>query len=527
VRPLRPIGPRFLGELDALGLGELLGRVAERHGDVTVTVDRPLDLAASLGQQLDYRTIATIVEETHARLHASGVREGDRVMIVRRNSLDTVILACAAARAGAIPALISSSVSADAAKEILARLGDATVISDTQTLAAVGLSPAAGPIDRLLTLGDTGSPDDLLSHTAGATPPARSRDPEAPLLITHTSGTTGIPKLVMHCARSLMAQVKPQLLLGAPFTRDGDRVAVGLAWSHIRALVCFAGVAMRGLELLALADFDSGAAAAPLAAFRPTLIETHPNAYVDWERLAQHPDAPLAAVKVYFSTFDSAHPSTIRRLLGASQRRVAFWLQVYGQSEIGPATMRIYPKGTPLGSARVVGWPLPGFTRVRVVDPATGRRVRRGKPGMIQVATRGRAITYVGQQDLARQQSHGIWWSTGDTGALNATRTLRFLDRKVDAIAGVESTIALEDTLLERLAQAREVVVIPTPAGEPLAVVCTHNDQPLGPGAWGAATNDLPALAGPLLLPFAELPMTGTLKVRRLELRERLARRGL
>ncbi len=495
------------------------------HADVAVVLDRPLEVAPDLGTRLDYTTVASVVETVHARLAHARIGAGDRVAIVRRNSFDTVILACAVARLGAIPALISPRVPAAAVGELLGRLGQPTVISDQQTLASLELAPDDERIAQLLTIGPSERTADLLEIAAGTPPPPCRRAPGEPLCITHTSGTTGPPKLVLHSSRSLMAQVKPQLLLGAPFARDGDRAAACLSWSHTRALVAWAGIAMRGLPYLALGEFTPDAVAAHLAAFEPTIVETHPNAYIGWETLADHPARPLANVKVYFSTFDSVHPRTIRRLLAASRRRVAFWLQVYGQSEVGPATMRIYPKGVPLAAnaGRGVGWPLPGFTRVRVVNPRTGRRARHGTPGMIQVASQGRALTYFGQAELAAEQRDGRWWSMGDIGTIGRSRTLSFLDRTVDAIPGIDSGIALEDILLERLPQAREVVIVPTAAAKPVAVVCTNDDIPLDPDAWREAVKGLPPLDGPVHLRWEELPMTGTLKVRRLELRERLA----
>jgi acyl-coenzyme A synthetase/AMP-(fatty) acid ligase len=72
--------------------------------------------------------------------------------------------------------------------------------------------------------------------------------------------------------------------------------------------------------------------------------------------------------------------------------------------------------------------------------------------------------------------------------------------------------------------------VVPGPNSEPIPVICTTGDQPLDRDRWRAAVADFPALADPIQIPFAELPRTATMKVRRIELshllREQLKERA-
>jgi len=96
------------------------------------------------------------------------------------------------------------------------------------------------------------------------------------------------------------------------------------------------------------------------------------------------------------------------------------------------------------------------------------------------------------------------------------------LDREVDMISGVSSSLEIEDLVLSRLVELSELVVVPGPESEPVPVLCTNDDQPLDRNRWRAAVTEFPQLADPIQLPRAELPRTATLKVQWIELSRRL-----
>ena len=97
---------------------------------------------------------------------------------------------------------------------------------------------------------------------------------------------------------------------------------------------------------------------------------------------------------------------------------------------------------------------------------------------------------------------------------------MRLLDREVDLIPGA-SCIELEDTLLDRLPELNEVVVLAGP-DLPVPVISTHGDLLLDRHRWEAALGGLTALASPVQVAWEEIPRTATWKVRRYLLRERL-----
>lgn len=162
-----------------------------------------------------------------------------------------------------------------------------------------------------------------------------------------------------------------QVLGGRLLLRRHDVVATCLTTAHARTLSGLATIFAVGAPHLAMVDPCPDAAAALFTRHRPTLVETFPIVFAHWEQLAEHPDQPLARVRIFLSTFDAAHPRTVRRLLGASRRRLPVYARAYAQSELGAIAISFRTRHAATGSdARDVDWPALALTRVRLVDPA-------------------------------------------------------------------------------------------------------------------------------------------------------------
>ncbi len=505
-------------------IGEMFERAAARRGAVRVTLDRPLDVAPDAGLDHTYVTLADLVDELAARLRAAGVRRADRVAVYKSDNVDIALLACAVSRIGAVPALLSPSLSAGVVAELLQRLDRPWLISDPAKLTGALAAPGLAALTREVLLVGAGAEaraeqlaGTALRALAGAPrQPAVRPDPRAAALITHSSGTTGLPKLAVHCPHALWNRLLPQQLMGWP--SRGETAALCVSYVHSRFYHALGVLLGYGSPLVLLVDHDPALVGPLLARYRPGIVETHPNTFVLWEELADAPGGPLANVGFYGSTFDAIHPRTIQRLLGASRRPSAVLTQLYGQSETGPVVARFLTrKGAARANGRLVGTGLPGFTRVRVVDD-NGRRRPPGVPGHIEVRTRGRILTYLGGEEQYARQLSGGWWRMGDVGYRTRWGGLYLIDREIDQIDAVDSNLEIEDILMSRLAELREIVVVPGLDGGPVPVVCTRNDQPLAPRRWQEAVAGLPEMAEPVVCRFEDLPRTGTWKIKRVEI---------
>ncbi|MCX4745618.1 AMP-binding protein [Kitasatospora sp. NBC_01287] len=500
--------------------GLLWERAAAKFPAAPVTLDQPLATLPELGTDFSYASLADVVDDLAARLHRLGVRPTDRVAVHKSDNFDISLLACAVARVGAVPVMVSAALPGEIVAELLGRLEQPWLITDAAKLAGPLDGVPVGELTRETLLAGTASFGGLrlIAEVTGAPRrPSVQLHADQPVLITHSSGTTGVSKLMVHNARALFHRLLPQQIIAWPVRRK-ETVALCMSFVHSRFFHSLGVFLNYGNPLLVLNNPDPDAIAPIFVRHRPGLVETHPNNFVQWEDLAQAPGSPLSSVRYYSSTFDAIHPRTIQRLLAASHRRRPLLVQLYGQSETGPISGAWYTaKSAAKNDGRDVGHVLPGFIKVRVVDES-GREVAKGQPGHLELRGRSTIMTYLGEHDRYLRNRTDGWWRLGDMGHLGRFGKLHLLDREIDRIEDVDSNLEVEDVLMSRLEELLEAVIVIGPDGEAVPVVCTRRDAPLDPERWARATADLPQLAAPLHWPFAQVPRTSTWKVRRVEI---------
>jgi len=509
-----------------LYLGVMSEQAAVRHGGTLITLDHEMETIPGAGRTLTVAQFADHVADVANRLWAAGVRTGENVAIYKTAAFDICLLACAVARIGAVPAMLSPHLDEETIAALLRRLDGPTLITDGAKLSgALAEVPLAELTTRVVTVGPALPGTIGLPELAGA--PERRPvvpDPDQPALMTHTSGTTGVPKLVVHSARSLGARYNWQDK-AASFIRGRPTVAMHVSYVHSRMYLGLAVLQQRGMRMVFMNDARPAQVADMLVEHRPGVLETHPNSFLEWEEMLDDPRRPISTVKYFNSTFDAIHPSTMHKFLHATDRRSPVFLQVYGQSECGPLVARTYRRRNALkADGRCQGYATPGMTSYRLVG-RDGRRPSRENPGYIDVITAGRALSYYGEPERYAEQVHGKWWRSGDVGYRTKWGCLHLLDREVDVIPTVHSALELEDTVLARLPELAELVLVPGPDQEPVPVVSTKGGRPLDLDRWRAAVADQVPMADPVEMPLAELPRTATAKVRRIELRKRLHER--
>jgi acyl-coenzyme A synthetase/AMP-(fatty) acid ligase len=498
-------------------MGVLFDECAERGHTTTVHLDRPFDIAPDAGTDHDVPGLAGLVRTAAAWLSAAGARRGDRVAIVKPNHWDYDLLACAAVRIGAVPAKLSAHLLPESLGILLARLDPAVLVTtadllasardagiDLTTLARVtvdltGTDPTARAVPEL--------------HVDRAPSPVRPVDGD-PLVIMHTSGTTGLPKLVAHSTGTIIGalarmEANPTPLVG---TRRTDTMANLSAFAHGRTFCWTASaLSMAPRRIVLVTGADPDLADPVLRAHPPTVVEALPATYVRLRPLTTRLDNAFRDVRLFLSTYDAVHPPVVRAYLAASARRRPLWMQGWGQSETGPITFRFLGRNS--ADLRDLGRPVPLRTRLRVVDPDTLTPVRRGQEGVVQVRTPARCLGYVGEDDRFAEKCADGWWNTGDVAVVGRTGRVRLLDREVDRVP-LMSCLSTEDVIEDRIEDVAECVVLGRPDGPPLPVVVTTGGG-LDPGAWADAVADLPAMADPVVLAWDDVPRTGTGKVRR------------
>jgi acyl-coenzyme A synthetase/AMP-(fatty) acid ligase len=506
--------------------GEAWHVAAQRFPDQRIVLSRPADIAPHAGTRFTYRQWAALVDDVAARLYAAGVRPWDRVAVMKANHPDVQVIGSAAARIGAIPFQLAWNHGNEVATALLERMERPFLVTDRGRLEIAELDePALAKLTRkTIVIGE----DSFESLAGSPEAPVQLRDFHEPMVATHTSGTTGIPKLALHSAETLhaIAHVQTERWGGMGF-RHSDTFAFFDPFFHQHTLTALFAIATVGPKYVAVADVPDEGIADLIAEHRPTIVDMLPNMYLLQEHLLDDPRRLFKQVRFYISSFDAVHTRSIRKFLGASDQRLPVWVQSWSQTENGGLVLRPYFKSVvkKVGQfpppTQYMGWPLPTVAKIRITDPETREELPKGRVGLVEIAQPGRCLAYVGEQDRHDNKVDGWWWNTGDLGIKSRSGMIRLVDREVDRIEGT-SGIAIEDVLLDRLPEANEVIVLARQNDKPAVVYSTYTGEPIDERRLRTALSGLPAVEEPIHLAFDEIPRTATWKVKRVALRQRL-----
>ena len=452
-----------------------------------------------------------------------GVAEGEPVMIVGRNVHASAVAMLGCWRQGfvavPVPPMYSSAQLAAIAENCQARVLICTADGDAQ-VQAVEAARLAG-VRLLVTAAAAESALEwqalLVEGAAGCVPSPAPADALAMLI--YSSGTTGVPKGVMHSANTIRFTARQMARLHAIDARDV--LLVVCQFGFIGSIVFgFVVTLLVGARAVLLARWKPEHALELIARHRATYTLMMPTHVVDALGCPQ-----LAATDC----------SSLRRgvLAGinseqreqASRSLCALPLPMFGMSECAgqttcciedPRTKWIATDGRPLAGAEV-----------RIVDEG-GRPVPPGVTGHVLVRGPSRCLGYYQAPALTQDAlSEDGFFRTGDLGVLDVDGYFTFGTRARDVIRRGGVTIVpseLEDQLSRHpLVRHAAIVAVPDDRLGERACACIVPRGPQCPSL-DALTAFLAAQGVPAyLLPesmmvFEEFPRTPSLKVKKVEL---------
>jgi len=361
-------------------------------------------------------------------LRRRGIGAGDRVATVVDNSLEGVVLFYGVLRAGATFAAVAAESTPEAAREMVARVGPKLVLvpaGGAHRDAGAGLPTL--PFSRWAADAAQAADDALFAALppAGAGDPAVAASrPDALAVIGFTSGTTGMPKGVLHSHRSLAAMGRHYVATWGLDARDRLLEYRSFAWVSAQAMV-LAPLVLAGLELSFARRFSQSRFFDWVGAVRPTIVIGVPTVVnLLLARSGAATAGDLAGVRFVTCSTAPLLPEQHRRFEAAYAVPL---VQHYGTSEAGVVA------GNPPGARRIgsVGRPALGQT-VRVVA-ADGRPLPPGETGEVEVAGDHLAVGYL-EPDRSVTPLQGRAMRTGDLGHFDTDGYLHLTGRSKDII---------------------------------------------------------------------------------------------
>ena len=470
-------------------------------------------------RQLTYADLGRRVAALAGWLEYRRVKPGTRVAILSENRLEYLELFLAAAWIGAIVACQNWRLASPELGHCLSLVEPEVALASPRH--ADRLSQMPIHIPTVLSFGP--EYEDLVNSNNAAGSPAML-DPESPLLILYTSGTTGLPKGAVISHR---AEIARNMVLRAEFgIAPADSF---VAWSplyHMGAAEYSLGTLMAGGTVFVVDGFEIARLLEIVAAQELGWLLLMPGMVGRFAAELKRTGVRAKGVKVCGVMADlvpAAEIAEVTTLLGAP------YANTFGATETGcpPCSSSLIPIG--VAPTRLSKQQSP-FCEVRLVD-AEDREVADGIPG--ELCMRGPTLFsgYWRAPETNAKDFRGGWFHMGDVFIRNRDGMLDFVDRVKYLIKSGGENIypaEIERVLLQdpRVADAA-VVRRPDPKwGEvPVAFVARRDDTLTEEELRRSCREQLAGYKQPKeiqFIPFEAFPRSASGKIQRHELERRL-----
>lgn len=452
------------GDTPLLGvtIGSYFNDVVSRFPEYEAVVSLPQDL------RLSYSALHAQVKLLAKGLMALGISRGDRVGIWSTNNLEWLLLQLATAYVGAIlvninpgyrprdlqfslkrarvqvlfliPAFrnsnyvdmvlevcpeAASTAADDLASEILPDLRRLVLYDPHEAMNTERPQPGFLTWREVISRGEQVTEQELEER-------ASALDPDDPINIQFTSGTTGFPKAVVLTHHNILNNAyfsgkimrltaEDRLCVAVPFYHCFGMVVANLACITVGATIVIPAEHFGATPTLAAIDKE-----------RCTVVHGVPTMFI--EEL-EHPDFHRydhSSLRTGIMAGAPCAPELVRRVMeemGCKEILIG-----YGQTEASPITHLTRPEDSLEKRIETVGTNLP-HQEVKVVDVKTGAVLAVGQQG--EVCFRGYHVMrgYYGQEDATRQAiDQAGWLHSGDLGILDEDGYLRITGRLKDMI---------------------------------------------------------------------------------------------
>jgi len=302
---------------------------------------------------------------------------------------------------------------------------------------------------------------------------AHDPDPDAPVVIIATSGSTATPKGVVYTNRSMTAYAA-NWSVEEPSTAPGSRVITLAPLSTSAGFVQLMHYTTLGCTLYMMPQFDARKALELIQSERIDCFGAVPAFFEFIAALPEFAAADLSSLRL--ATAGGARVS--RQLLATYKAKGVTIRQIYGQTEVG-GNATVMPEQLAMAAPEKCGW---GgvFMDLRVVRP-DGTDCAPDEPGEIIMRSPGMMRGYWRNPEETAKAIRDGWLYSGDIGALDERGLLTFIDRMKDLIisgglnisaAEVERVVCEHPGVVEALA-----IAAPDPKFGETPLVVYHGPQ--------------------------------------------------
>jgi long-chain acyl-CoA synthetase len=421
------------------------------------------------GRATDFATFQRHTDQVATALNAAGIRAGERIAYIGKNSDVFFELLFGAMKHGAVVAPVNWRLAGPEIAVIVADSQARMIVVGPEFAATVTAELPAMPDVQTIIASEGGHQDwaDFATWRDAQAPEKSAHNPVAqdPAVQLYTSGTTGRPKGVMLSHDNFVHSMHANAQDTAPWTqwRDGDSAIQAMPVSHISGT----GWGIITVHFAATChiqrQFDIDMTLDMILRDRISKIFLVPAAM---QVLVRHPRARGADFSCIREMGYGASPIPLALLRECMDVLGCGFVQFYGMTETTGTIVALAPDDhTPAGSPRMraAGKPLP-WVALRVVD-AEGRDRPTGQVGEIVTRSPANMLGYWNRPEETARTIRDGWLYTGDAGYLDEDGYVFIHDRVKDMIiSGGENVYPAEvESALSDHPAIAEVAVIGVP----------------------------------------------------------------
>ena len=409
--------------------------------------------------RLDWGAFGKRVNRVANALHARGVAPGDRVATVCTNCLELLETFWAVPTAGAVLVPLSPLLMAPGLASLLNDAGAKAIVTQRALLPLLAEAELPQALRERILVVDGAEPGyrdyHALAAAAPETPPATSTSQDDLFNIMYTSGTTGLPKGIMHThfTRSMYC-----LWLGAAWRMTPESVVLHAgAIVFNGAFITLMAAFYHGARYVLLRQFDAAQMIEAIAREKATHIMVVPSQIIAMLNAPNFAPAKLESLEMILSLGAPLLQEHKDRLNAKLPNR---FYELYGLTE---GFVTILDRSEALRKSGSVGRPTQ-FSAMRIVRE-DGSDAPPGEVGEIVGRSPILMKGYYGRPDLTAQALRDGWLYSGDMGYVDEEGFLYLVDRKKDMIdsGGVKVYPRDVEEVAARHPAVREVAVFGIP----------------------------------------------------------------
>ncbi|XP_077551517.1 uncharacterized protein LOC144165261 isoform X1 [Haemaphysalis longicornis] len=386
------------------------------HGDKIALIERE--------RKVSYRDVLEQLSATTASLEELGVGRRDRVYALLENGIDCFIAICAVTCTGAAVILSHPLFKKDEIVEHVRDLNVTHILTDA--VYASRFSRQDIGTKTWLSVGEVAWSTNLLQfrslrdHDCAS----GSTDLDDVMVVSYSSGTTGVPKFIEISGRSLLLQIEAERIAGILSPDDTCFEFAGvtrfMGFAHCLVATCCGSTFVIESRFL-----DSAAASVCILENKATRVIGNPKLLKGVIENILTSGAELPSVRALIS-LGAPLPSALATAIAKACPNLTELRNAYGLSETcGIVT------APPIGLSSqpdTVGLPLPGI-RLKVVDQDTGVVLGPRQLGEVLVQSTSLMKGYSNKPGETAAVIESGWLHTGDLGYYDEYGWLFLYDR--------------------------------------------------------------------------------------------------